>query len=116
MKQAIKKIQNRKRRHARVRATVQGTPSRPRLAFFRSNKNVYAQLIDDTQGKTLAASSSLKLTGSAALVHAKQIGEEIASKGIEKGIKTVVFDRGGFIYTGSVKVFADAARAGGLQF
>lgn len=116
MKRVIKKILNRASRHKRIRARVQGTQERPRLAFFRSNKNVYAQLIDDTTGTTLVGISSLKATENGSVAKATTLGVDIAKKASEKGIKKVVFDKGGFMYTGSVKAFADAARSNGLEF
>ena len=95
---------------------VRGTNDRPRLAFFRSNKNVYAQIIDDGAGKTLIGLSSLKSPRQGAVLNAEKMGGDIAARAVKSGIKQVVFDRGGFVYTGSVRAFADAARAGGLQF
>ncbi len=96
---------------------IRGTADRPRLAFFRSNKNVYAQIIDDNAGKTLIGASSLKDTTSAGSVaQAEKMGIDIAERAKKQGITRVVFDRGGFIYTGSTKAFADAARNSGLQF
>lgn len=116
MKQSTKKMLGRMQRHRRVRAKICGTKERPRLAFFRSNKHVYAQLIDDTAQKTLVGISSLKSDKKGAVENAKQMGVDLASQAKNKKIKKVVFDRGGFMYTGSVKVFADAAREGGLEF
>lgn len=111
------KIARRVRRSARVRSVVSGTAARPRLAVFRANQHMYAQLIDDASGKTLAAVSTLKKA--AAGNKAEQsaaIGEQIAKKAIELNIKQVVFDRGGFKYHGRVKALADAARSAGLEF
>ncbi len=105
--------------HRRIRKKIAGTAERPRLAVYFSNKNVYAQLIDDDQGITLAAASTLDKSVGKSVVNeatAKQIGELIASRAKEKKIATVVFDRGGFIYHGKVKALADAAREGGLKF
>ena len=116
MKQTAKKMLGRVQRHRRVRAKVFGTQERPRLAFFRSNKHLYAQIVDDTVGKTLVGISSLKSDKKSAMENAKQMGADLADKAKEKKIKKVVFDRGGFVYTGSVKVFANAAREGGLEF
>ena len=116
MKQTAKKILGRIQRHRRVRAKVCGTQERPRLAFFRSNKHLYAQIIDDTVGKTLVGISSLKNGKKSAMENARQLGTDLADKARQKKIKKVVFDRGGFMYTGSVEVFADAAREGGLEF
>ena len=103
-------------RHKRIRARVSGTPEKPRLAFFRSNKHLYAQIIDDTAGKTMIGVSSLKTGDKGSVTNAEQIGADIANKATKKNISEVVFDRGGFMYTGSVKIFADAARKGGLKF
>ncbi|MCX6787763.1 MAG: 50S ribosomal protein L18 [Candidatus Kaiserbacteria bacterium] len=107
--------QLRKRRHARIRALVKGTAERPRLAVFRSNRFVSAQLIDDTVGKTLAASHGREFKGSQS-IQAASVGEAIAKKAKVAGIATIVFDRGGYRYGGQVKTLADAARAGGLAF
>ena len=105
----------RKRRHARVRATVKGTAERPRLAVFRSNRFVSAQLIDDTAGKTVAAAHGREFKGPQS-AQAASVGAAIAEKAVKTGIKAVVFDRGGYRYGGQVKALADAARAGGLAF
>jgi large subunit ribosomal protein L18 len=107
-------------RHARVRKRVSGTAARPRLAVFRSSQHVYAQVIDDEQGVTLTAASSLEgevRTGSAGrnkTLTSRVVGELVAKRAAEKGIKTVVFDRGGNKYHGRVKALAEAAREGGL--
>jgi len=112
---------NKKRlkRHARVRAHISGTAERPRLAVYRSNANIYAQIIDDSKGVTLVSASTLEKSfenygGNKAA--AKEIGKIIAARAIEKGISTVVFDRGGYIYHGRVSELADGAREGGLKF
>lgn len=105
----------RKRRHARIRATIKGTTERPRLAVFRSNRFVSAQLIDDTTGKTLAAAHGREFKG-AQSVQAASVGTAIAKKALAAGVKKAVFDRGGYRYGGQVKSLADAARAGGLTF
>ena len=105
----------RKRRHARVRATIKGTATRPRLAVFRSNRFVSAQLIDDGAGKTLVAAHGREFPGKQSL-QAKAVGGAIAKAAKSKGITTVVFDRAGYRYIGQVKALADAARAGGLTF
>lgn len=105
----------RKRRHARIRATVKGTAERPRLAVFRSNRFVSAQLIDDAAGKTVAAAHGREFKGPQS-VQATSVGAAIAEKAKKAGIKAVVFDRGGYRYGGQVKALADAARAGGLAF
>lgn len=107
----------RKKRHARVRVKVQGTNEVPRLNVYRSNTNIYAQIIDDTKGVTLASASSLKLEGSKSSVEAaKEVGKLIAEVAKEKGITNVVFDRGGYLYHGRVKELAEAARENGLVF
>ena len=106
-------------RHKRVRAKISGTPQRPRLNVFRSTKHIYAQIIDDVNGVTLAAASSLSkdFEGDGGNVEgAKKVGELVAKHAIEKGITEVVFDRGGFIYQGKVQALADAAREAGLNF
>ena len=112
------------RRHRRVRKRVVGTEERPRLAVFRSSKHIYAQLIDDTAARTLAAASSLQPdlrkelgeAGAAGCSAASAVGRRLAEKALVHGIKTVVFDRAGYKYHGRVKALADAAREGGLVF
>lgn len=100
-----------------IRNTVSGTAERPRLTVFRSNAQIYAQIIDDKQGKTLAAASSLSIKEKVTKKEqAAKVGEMIAQKAQEVGISTVVFDRNGFLYHGRVKELADAARNGGLKF
>ncbi|MDF9830255.1 50S ribosomal protein L18 [Parabacteroides sp. PF5-6] len=100
-----------------IRGKVSGTPERPRLTVFRSNKQIYAQVIDDTTGKTLAAASSLKMEDKAPKKEiAAKVGEQIAKNAQEAGIQTVVFDRNGYLYHGRIKELADAARKGGLNF
>ncbi|RGR85106.1 50S ribosomal protein L18 [Heyndrickxia coagulans] len=110
----------RKKRHARVRAKLSGTAERPRLNIYRSNKNIYAQLIDDVKGVTLASASTLdkelSLESTGNVEAAQKVGELIAKRAVEKGIKEVVFDRGGYLYHGRIKALADAARENGLQF
>ena len=109
-------------RHARVRKKISGTPEMPRLSVYRSNKHIQAQIIDDTNGVTLASASTLdaKLQGQLEEVDkkgaAKLVGKLIAERAIEKGIKTVVFDRGGYVYTGRVAEVATGAREAGLEF
>ena len=118
----LDKNKERQRRHARVRKTVHGTAARPRLCVYRSLSNIYTQIIDDDKGVTLVSASSLekdiksKIKGKTKLEVASIIGEETAKRAIAKGIKSVVFDRGGYLYTGRVKNISDAARAGGLEF
>ena len=108
----------RKRRHARVREKVQGTASVPRLNVFRSNKGIYVQVIDDTAKKTLVSSSTveLKIKNGSNMEAAKLVGADIAKKCKEAKIKTVVFDRGGYLYHGRVAALAEAARENGLEF
>lgn len=101
------KATKRDRRHKRIRAKISGTESRPRLSIFKSNKAIYAQLINDVLGNTLVAVSGKD---------ANKVGAEVAKKATAKGIKAVVFDRGGYNYTGQVKQLADSAREGGLDF
>lgn len=112
----------REKRHYRIRNKVSGTAQRPRLAVFRSNKHIYAQLIDDVAGNTLAAASTMeaevkeKVEYTSTIEGAKAVGEAIAKKALEKGITEAVFDRGGYVYHGRVQALADAAREAGLQF
>lgn len=111
-----KKVAQRKRRARRIRSKVSGTASVPRLAVFRSNKFTYAQLIDDEAGVTLVAASDAKATSGTKTERAKQVGEALASAAKAKNISKVVFDRGGFVYTGRVAALAEGARQGGLEF
>ena len=104
----------RRRRHIRVRRKVSGTAERPRLCVYRSNANIYAQIIDDVAGNTLVQASTLDKE--IKIKHAKELGTLIAKRAADKKIKTVVFDRGGYIYHGVVKELAEAAREGGLEF
>jgi large subunit ribosomal protein L18 len=107
----------RSRRHRRVRVGLAGTAERPRLAVFRSLHHIYAQLIDDESGRTLAAASTIELKAkSKDLAAAQKVGQAIAKKAKDAGLSTVVFDRGGFLYHGRVKALADAAREAGLEF
>ena len=108
----------RKIRHERVRKKISGTPERPRLCVFRSNKHIYAQIIDDVAGKTLVSASSVEkgFEGGSNCDAAKKIGQTVAERAIKAGIKEVVFDRGGYIYTGRVAELAAGAREGGLDF
>lgn len=103
-------------RRGRIRARVSGTAERPRLAVFRSNKHLYAQLIDDTKGVTLGHATSLKQGKLSSAETAQYVGTEIAAQAKKAGITEVVFDRGGFLFIGVVKAVAEAARAGGLKF
>mgnify|MGYP000032989552 CR=1 FL=1 len=109
----------RARRHLRVRRKISGTQDRPRLCAYRSNKNIYVQIIDDVAGKTLVSASTLDKevkTKYANKEAAKEVGTLIAKKAKEAGITKVVFDRGGYLYHGRVKALADAARSNGLEF
>jgi len=112
----------RRRRHVRVRKTVSGSPQRPRLAVFRSLQHIYAQIIDDTAGHTLVAATDIESNLRSAAADKKKsdvarlVGEELAKKAKDKGITTVVLDRGGFKYHGRVKALAEGARKGGLSF
>lgn len=114
-KASISRHSLRKRRHARVRARISGTQTRPRLAIFKSNRFVSAQVIDDTKGTTLAAAHGREFPGTLGK-QAEAVGKEIAKRAKEKGVSSVVFDRGGYAYGSQVKAFADAARAEGLTF
>lgn len=119
MIQKVDKNQVRQKRHLRVRNRVFGTAERPRLNVFRSLAHIYAQVIDDEKGITLAAASSMDkdFEGKGGNIEAaKKVGLAIAKKALDKGIKTVVFDRGGYIYHGRVAALAEAAREGGLEF
>lgn len=110
------------KRHYRIRNKVNGTAQQPRLAVFRSNKHIYAQIIDDVAGNTLVAAStaeseiSSKLERTSTVEAAKAVGEAIAKKAVDKGITEVVFDRGGYVYHGKIQALADAAREAGLKF
>ncbi|WP_026583676.1 50S ribosomal protein L18 [Bacillus sp. J33] len=110
----------RKKRHARVRAKLSGTAARPRLNVYRSNKHIYAQLIDDVNGVTVASASTLdkevNLDATGNVDAAVKVGELVAKRAVEKGVKAIVFDRGGYLYHGRVKALADAARENGLEF
>jgi large subunit ribosomal protein L18 len=110
----------RKKRHARVRAKLTGTTTRPRLNVFRSNQHIYAQLIDDANAVTLVSASTLEkdlnLESNNNVEAAQKVGELVAKRAIEKGVKSVVFDRGGYLYHGRIKALAEAARTAGLEF
>lgn len=112
----------RKKRHARVRKNLSGTPAKPRLCVYRSLKNISVQVIDDTTGRTLAAASSLDKEIKAQAPYggnknaAKLVGAAVAKRALEKGVSEVAFDRGGFLYHGRVKELADGAREAGLRF
>lgn len=119
---AISKIERRKRIHYRIRKHVNGTAERPRMVVFRSNKQIYVQVVDDERGITLAAAASndkgliTECKGKCGKEAAAIVGKAIASRAIEKGISEISFDRGGYLYHGRVKSLADAAREGGLKF
>ena len=110
------KTMQRTRRHARIRARVSGTAEKPRLAVFRSNRAIYAQLIDDVSGKTLAAADTRKAKGATPVERATEVGAAIAEAAKKAGITAIVFDRGGFQYQGNIAAVADGARNGGLTF
>ena len=110
------KQQKRHRRHRRVRARVRGSERRPRLSIYKSNTALYAQIIDDVKGATLAAVSSSEEKAKTPRTRAEAAAATLVKRAKEKGITSVVFDRGGFEYVGTVKAFADAARAAGLKF
>ncbi len=115
---ALSKAKRRLRIRKRIRKNVSGTAAKPRLAVFRSNKQIYAQIIDDENGVTLASASSLKNKGAQSvnkIEQASMIGKEIAEKAVKAGINNVVFDRGGYLYHGRVKQLAEAAREAGLK-
>jgi large subunit ribosomal protein L18 len=116
----LQKVAGRKRRHHRVRKNVRGTAARPRLAVFRSNKHVYAQVIDDVEGRTIASASTMETdvkTGATATVDAaKSVGTRVGERAKAAGVSAVVFDRGGFRYHGRVAGVADGAREAGLEF
>lgn len=114
---ATKRLSRRERIRKSIRQQISGTPERPRLSVFKSNKNIYAQLIDDTKGHTLAAVSSRELeVNNATIDTSKSIGTKLAEKAKEAGVSEVVFDRGGYKYHGQVKALAEGAREGGLKF
>ena len=113
----LAKVQRRTKIKAGIRSRVFGTPERPRLSVFRSNKQIYAQVIDDVHGKTLAAASSKNLTDKMTNIEKSTlVGKALAEKALQAGISTVVFDRNGYLYHGRVKGLADGAREGGLKF
>ena len=119
---ALNKIERRKRIHYRIRKVVNGTAERPRLVVFRSNKQIYAQVIDDLKGVTLAAAASndkeliVDCKGKTGVEATALVGKKIAERALAKGITTISFDRGGYLYHGRVKSLADGAREGGLVF
>ncbi len=117
---ALSKSEKRNRIHLRIRKTISGSAERPRLCVFRSNKEIYAQLIDDLSGKTITAASSRDKDIAAAKTNksetAKLVGKAIAEKATKSGVEAVVFDRGGYLYHGRIKQLAEGAREGGLKF
>ncbi len=113
----LEKQRKKYRRHCKIRAKIIGSKKRPRFSVFRSNQHIYAQLIDDEEGKTLVSVSDLKLKKNIKKMEmSSEIGKLIAEKALEKKIKEVVFDRGGYKYHGRIKAVAEAARKGGLKF
>lgn len=122
MVKKISRAKIRQKKHRRIRHRLSGTAQAPRLAVFRSNQHMYAQIIDDTAGSTLVSASTLQEEVKAGLEYtnnieaAAKVGEVIGKRAVEKGIKKVVFDRGGFLYHGKIKALADAAREAGLEF
>ena len=118
MLKKVSRNDERLRRHLRVRTKISGTPECPRLNVFRSNSHIHAQIIDDVNGTTLVAASSveMKLENGGNVEAAKTVGAEVAKRALEKNITNVVFDRGGYVYTGQVKALAEAAREAGLKF
>lgn len=120
MIQKVSKNKIRVRVHRRIRRKIRGTSERPRLAIFRSLAHIYAQVIDDAQGRTLVSASSVEKDGPVKsggnVAAAKAVGKLIADRAKEKGVRRVVFDRGGYLYHGRVKALADAAREAGLEF
>ena len=114
----LSKAKSRRRIHNRIRKKIQGTAARPRLAVFRSNRAIYCQLIDDLNGVTLAAASSLEkdISGDNKIETSKAVGKSLGERAKSKGIEAIVFDRGGYLYHGRVKALADGAREGGLNF
>ena len=112
----VSKIARRNKIKTRIRGKISGTPERPRMSVFRSNKGIYVQIIDDIAGATLVASSSKGIEGGTKVEQAAKVGADIAKKALEKGISQVVFDRNGYLFHGRVKSLADAARGAGLKF
>ena len=115
-KKTSDKVIGRRKNKVRIRKKVSGTAVKPRLAVFKSTSNMYAQLIDDVTGKTLASASTLKISGNGNREAAKAVGKEIAEKATALKIENVVFDRGGYVYHGRVQAIADGAREAGLKF
>ena len=111
-----KRNEIRQRIHNRIRAKLAGTAERPRLNVYRSLNHIYAQVIDDQKGETLASASTIKMKSGGNVAAAREIGKTVAEAAVAKGIKSVVFDRGGYLYHGRIKALADAAREAGLEF
>ena len=111
-----KRNEIRKRIHTRIRRKLAGTAERPRLNVYRSLNHIYAQVVDDQTGTTIVSTSTIKAKSGGNVAAAKEVGKTIAELAVEKGIKKVVFDRGGYLYHGRIKALADAAREGGLEF
>lgn len=116
MKNIKQKNKSRERRHKRIRSKISGTPEMPRLAVYKSNRYVTAQLIDDIKGHTIAAATTADAKGKGLIEKARAAGKALAESALKLKVKKVAFDRGGFIYTGRVKAFAEGAREGGLEF
>lgn len=116
MKTAVNKKIQQKRRHVRIRSRISGTAERPRLVVTRSLSFIYAQLVDDTSGKTLVSANDMKVKSGKKAERASAVGQELAKKAVAAGIKACVFDRNGYKYHGRVKALAEGAREGGLQF
>jgi large subunit ribosomal protein L18 len=116
MKAIQKQAINFQRRKTRIRAKISGTAERPRLAIFKSHKYIYAQVIDDTTGRTLVSTDARKVGGKTPVERADAVGVDIAKKAIAAKITKVVFDRAGYLYAGKIRTVADAARKGGLEF
>jgi large subunit ribosomal protein L18 len=116
MKKTNVKANQRQSRHARIRARISGTMEKPRLSIFKSNRHMYAQLIDDVNGVTIIGLSSEKAEGKTMMEKSKSLGNMLAKQALGKKITKIAFDRGGFKYTGKIKLFADSAREGGLNF
>ncbi len=114
---SVTKIARRQRIHRGIRKKISGTAARPRLSVYKSNRAIYAQLIDDTRGHTLAAANSMELgVKNNTIESSKQVGQKLAERAKEAGIESIVFDRSGYLYHGQVKALAEGAREGGLKF
>ena len=111
-----KKVEKRKRIHKKIRSKVDGTKDKPRVSVYKSNRDLFVQFIDDEENKTLLSSSSAKMKGKNKTEKSKALGTSLAKDALKKGYKKVVFDRGGFIYTGRITALAEGLREGGLKF